>query len=129
MSKKTFTGVNIQFPISECILSGEKVIETRTYAIPDRYLNQDMLLVETPGPNGKFKARIRAIIKFTECKEYKNKIEFYNDKSKHLVTEDSPWSWKEKKKFGWHVSIIKIISPPIEINKRKGIVFTKNISI
>jgi len=128
MSNQLYTGINIQWPISQDIASGQKVVETRTYPIPEIYLNKEMLLVETPGPKGKFKARIIAIIKFTECHEYKNKKEFYNDSKKHLVTKDSPWAWKDKKKFGWKVEFIKEISPPQEVTQR-GIVYRTKMKL
>lgn len=99
MSKKTYTGINIQWPISELILSGQKTIETRTYPIPKKYLNQEMLMIETPGKNGKFKARIVAIIKFTDCFRYKNKKDFYKDSHKHFVTSSSEWAWGTKSKY------------------------------
>ncbi|WP_419172632.1 hypothetical protein [Halobacteriovorax sp.] len=126
MSK--YDGINIQWPISELILSGEKVIETRTYKIPDHYLNQEILMIETPGPNGKFKSRIVAIIKFTECFQYKNKTDFYKDSKKHCVDKNSPWAWTDKPKWGWKVEIIKKLSPPIKCNIR-GITFRKGIEI
>lgn len=129
MSSKGYTGVNIQYPISGEIVSGKKSIETRTYPLPHCHIGNEMLLIETPGKNGKFKARIVAIIKFTDCFEYKNKKEFYADISSHLVSPDSPWAWKDKSKWGWKVKVIKIISPPIEVTQRKGIVFTKNMKI
>ncbi|MDO9181319.1 MAG: hypothetical protein Q7U04_02870 [Bacteriovorax sp.] len=128
MSKKIYTGINIQWPISELILSGKKSIETRTYPIPEKYLNQDMLMIETPGKNGKFKARIVAIIKFTECIEYRNKKEFYNDSDKHFVMPDSEWAWVDKKKIGWKVTVLEIFKLPKLAPTKKGIVFTKNIS-
>ena len=128
---KTYTGINIQYPISSLILSGEKIIETRTYKIPDKYLNQEMLLIETPGKEGKFKARVAAIIKFTECFKYKSKTQFYNDKKRHHVSEDSVWEWKKKDKWGWKVSVIKIFTPPKELphKMKKGIVYTTDIII
>lgn len=128
MRDKTYTGINIQWPISELILSGKKTIETRTYPIPSKFLEVDMLMIETPGRTGKFKARIAAIIRFTKCIEYKNKELFYEDSVHHFVTPDSEWAWKDKKKFGWEVVVIKRYKQPREAPKKKGIVFTKNIS-
>ena len=127
MTKKTYTGINIQWPISELILSGKKTIETRTYPIPEKYINQEMLMIETPGKEGKFKARIVAIIKFTECIEYKDKKEFYLDSGKHFVTPESEWSWQSKKKVGWKLKLIKIFKVPKKGPLKKGIVFTKNL--
>lgn len=129
MTKKTYTGINIQYPISELIVSGKKTIETRTYPIPDKYLNEEMLLIETPGKQGKFKARIIAIIKFTKCFQYKSKKEFYSKTRDHCVTKDSVWAWKDGDKWGWEVSIIKSIHPPLDAPKKKGIKFTINIHL
>lgn len=126
---KNYTGINIQWPISADIVSGEKTVETRTYPLPDRYKDVEMILIETPGKKGKFKSRITAIIKFTNCINYKDKTEFYKDKSKHLVTEDSEWAWKDKKKYGWEVQIVKKFKEPIPFLQKKGIVYTKNITI
>ena len=128
MEKKLYTGINIQWPISQSILLGDKTIETRTYPLPQKYLNQEMILVETPGLKGKFKARIIAIIKFTTCFKYKSKKLFYADYSQHLVDKDSPWTWREKDKYGWKVEIIKKIKPYKKCVK-KGIVYRKNLSV
>lgn len=127
--KKTYTGINIQYPISQLILSGEKTIETRTYPIPEKYVGQEMLMIETPGKTGRFKARIVAIIRFENCFQYKNSKDFYKDVKRHCVTPDSPWAWKdEKPKWGWKISFKKEIKLLI-LNKRKGIIYTQNIQI
>lgn len=129
MSKKSYTGINIQYPISQLIVDGKKTIETRTYPIPEKYLDQEMLLVETPGKEGKFKARVIAIIKFTNCFQYKTKKEFYSQSDRHCVTKDSIWAWSEGEKWGWDVILIKKISPPKVLSEKKGIVYTKNITL
>jgi hypothetical protein len=126
---KIFTGINIQWPISEHILNGDKTIETRTYPVPEKHLGVEMLLIETPGKHGKFKARIVAIIKFTDCFEYHTKKDFYNDSARHCVTRSSIWAWKDGPKFGWKVQVIKKISPPILAPSKKGIKYTNNIEL
>lgn len=129
MSKKTYTGVNIQWPISELILSGEKTVETRTYALPEKYLGQPMVLIETPGKKGDFKARMVAVVKFTGSFKYKSKAAFYRDVDRHKVTKDSLWAWSdEKPKWGWKVEVLKTFKAQLA-PKKKGIVFTKNILI
>ena len=106
--KKTYPGINIQWPISRDILSGKKSIETRTYPIPEKYLRKEMLLIETPGPHGNFKARIMAIIKFIDCFEYKNKREFYMDYKRHLIDENSHWAWKKKAKWVGELKLLRL---------------------
>lgn len=129
VKKRILTGINIQWPISEKIISREKVIETRTYPIPEHLLGKEMALIETPGKTGKFKSRITAIIKFTECKRYRNKDEFYEDSNLHLVQKNSDWAWKDKTKYGWKVEIVEILTPSILFEGKKGIVYTKNIKL
>lgn len=129
MSKKTYTGINIQWPISELILSGEKTIETRTYPIPVKYKGKEMILIETPGKAGNFKARMRAIITFSDCFQYNSKTAFYKDSSKHLVTPSSEWSWTDKPKWGWKIHVIKIFKEPLPIQKRTGIKYSTGITL
>lgn len=129
MDQQTYTGINIQYPISQLIIKGIKTIETRTYPIPAKYLNQEMALIETPGKEGKFKARVIAIIKFTQCFQYSTKKEFYSDSGKHCVTKNSKWSWREGEKWGWPVKVIQILESPIVLKCQKGIVYTTNISL
>ena len=129
MKKLKYTGINIQYPISQLILSGEKTIETRTYKIPDKYLGKDMLMVETPGKTGNFKSRIVAVIRFDECFKYKNSKDFYNDIKLHCVNPNSSWAWlDEKPKWGWFVSAIRPIKPKI-VDKRLGIKFSLELSL
>ena len=129
MNKKTYTGINVQYPISQMIFSGKKTIETRKYPIPPNYLNQEMLLVETPGKVGRFKSRVIAIIKFTKCFQYHTKNEFYSEISKHCVSKDSEWAWDNGEKWGWNVEVIKQLDEYVPLNKRIGIKYTKNISL
>lgn len=126
---KSYTGINIQYPISRLIIDGEKTIETRTYPLPEKYLNQELLLVETPGSKGKFKSRIVGIIKFTNCFLYQDKKAFNQDYEKHFVDKDSDWWWTDKPKYGWEVKLIKVFKEPIPFLGRKGIKFTLNIKI
>lgn len=128
--KKSYVGINIQFPISQLIVSGKKTIETRTYPIPDDYVGKEMVLVETPGKDGKFKSRIIAIIQFGPSFKYESKSTFYSDVGKHCVTKDSPWAWQQEKgKWGWPILSVKTLETPSIVKKRIGIKFTKELSI
>jgi hypothetical protein len=130
MNNNTYTGLNIQWPISELILEGKKVVETRTYPIPEKYIGKELVLIETPGKLGKFKARMTAIIKVTRCFKYRDKDDFYLDIDRHMVTPESIWAWDDDKpKYGWELEVLKIFSSKIPFQKQKGIVFTKDIQI
>ena len=125
MNLKGLPALNIQWPISEKLISGEKTIETRTYPIPEKYVGKELLFIETPGKKGKFKARTVGIIKFKSYKKYKNKTEFYQDFDKHKVNKESEWAWKAgNEKWGWEVSYIKLFKKPLPAPLRRGIVFT-----
>jgi hypothetical protein len=127
---RTYTGINIQHPISQMILSGEKTIETRKYPIPKHLKNLDLVIIETPGPSGKFEARMIGFVKFGESFEYKNRNDFYKDTKKHCVTPDSIWKWKKNdKKYGWPIIEVCPFGHAIPAPKKKGIKYTKNIRI
>jgi hypothetical protein len=128
MSKLILPGINIQYPISQLIVRGEKKLETRTYPLPKKYIGKDLFLVETPGRDGKFKARIVGIIKFEASFEYDSKIRFYKDFERHRVNKSSQWAWKDKAKWGWPIAKFKALKS-IPLGKRTGIVFTQRIQI
>jgi hypothetical protein len=128
--KGSYPGLNIQYPISQLILSGKKTVETRTYTIPSKYVGLPLLLIETPGHDGNFAARIQAIIIFGPAFLYKSKSEFYRDSKRHCVFPDSPWAWQESKpKWGWPIVSIQTFKNPIVFSQKKGIRFTKKISL
>jgi hypothetical protein len=130
MAKSLYPAINIQWPISQLLITGEKLIETRTYPIPSKYLNTELLLVETPGKKGNFKARIIGIIKFSDCFKYQNSAEFYQDYENHRVTRESPWAWsKSKKKWGWRVCKVMALKKPLAAPPNRGILFTKKIPL
>ena len=126
--KKEYVGINIQYPISELIVSGVKTVETRTYPIPKKYVGRDMVLIETPGKKGKFKARMVALIRFGDSFEYKSKAAFYRDCKSHCVTAGSLWAWQDSvPKWGWPIEIIRIFKKPLSLQKRSGIKFSTGI--
>lgn len=126
----TLPAVNIQFPISRSIFDGSKVIETRTYDLPKQYLGKEIFLMETPGKSKDFSARIIAVIKVKQSFKYNNKQEFYADFKKHLVDKNSPWAWVDAKgKWGWEVEVIRRFKSPPKFSGKRGIVFSKSITI
>jgi hypothetical protein len=130
MTSQLFTGINIQFPISQLILTGEKRIETRTYPLPDRLIGTKMAIVETPGKTGKFKSRVVGLIVFSGSFKYKNAKEFYADQKRHCVSKDSDWAWQDEKgKWGWVIESVIPLKKTIPLKKRSGIVYSKNIKI
>lgn len=128
--KKLYTGINIQYPISQMILNGEKTIETRKYPIPKKYINQKLVIIETPGKTGTFKARMIGFVTFGESFEYKTAETFYKDTKYHCVTSDSVWKWKSsEKKFGWIIIAVSKFDKDLPLQKRAGIKFSNDILI
>ena len=126
---KAYTGINIQFPMSRLIIDGVKTIETRTYPIPPKYLNKELLIIETPGKMGAFKARVIGKILFSSCFKYRSANQFYADFYRHKVGRSSPFAWKDKPKWGWVVASCEPFERAIPAPKRKGIRFTTGIFV
>ncbi|MBI4041864.1 MAG: hypothetical protein HY391_00145 [Deltaproteobacteria bacterium] len=128
MTKK-LPGINIQYPWSQHILSGKKTIETRTYPIPRKFIGQELAIIETPGKEGNFKARIAGIIVFGDSFEYRTKQQFYADSDKHLVTADSAYAWKSGRKFGWPVLRVERRERKLPPGFKKGIIYAKDVEV
>lgn len=127
---KHIAGINIQFPISTLILSGKKTIETRTYPLPKKYVGKEMAFIETPGRDGKFKARVIAIVVFGESFQYSSKKQFYEDSKRHFITVNSVWKWTDQApKWGWPILKVTKLSKHFVAPKKKGIKFTCSIPI
>jgi hypothetical protein len=126
--QRVYTGINIQFPISELILSGKKTIETRTYPLPARHIGSTLAIVETPGKSGTFRSRIVGLIEFGESFQYETEEQFYKDKAKHCVSPDSIWAWRrDKGKWGWPISRVTRLKQSLPLKKRPGIVYTRDL--
>jgi len=126
---KVLPGINIQTPFSTLLLEGRKIVETRLYPLPRHYVGKELYLIETPGCKGKFKARIVGTIVFGESFEYQSKKQFFDDFDSHLVDQHSDFAWKDKSKWGWPVLKVKKFKNEFPAPSRRGISFTKEISI
>lgn len=122
----SIVGVNIQYPWSRLLVSGEKTVETRKYPLPVRYRGVPLAIIETPGKHKpKFRARIIGVIKFSGSIEYKNAKEWEADKRRHLVAKSDPmFCFKEgEPKHGWVVKSVTKFSKPVNPPTKRGIVF------
>ena len=134
--KETIPGVNIQWPWSEYLLSGEKTVETRSYPLSKKHEGKWLAVIETPGPKGKKlagidKARITGKIKFKSSFRYSSKSEWLNDYERHRVKpDDKLFGYKEdKEKWGWlveeYVSFESFQDAPL----KRGIIFASACEI
>ncbi len=127
---KSYPAINIQWPISQLIIDGKKTVETRTYPIPEKYINRELLIVETPGRHGRFKARIIGLVTFSRCYQYESKTSFYKDVKKHCVDPKSDWAWTgTSPKWGWDIQKLVKLNKPIPAPSHRGILFTKAIQL
>jgi len=131
--RQVLPGLNLQAPWSQMIVDGIKTVETRFYPLPKKYIGQEMALIETPGKNGKFKARVTGIVVFGEPFLYDSKRKFYADQNRHLVClKNSDYNWDSgmgKKKWGWPIIKIRKIEKPLEVVSTRGIVFARQVEI
>lgn len=122
------TGLNIQIPWSTLLINGTKSVETRSYPLPKKYVGEKLALVETPGKSGSFKSRIIGEITFSHSFKYPDEQAWKDDYLRHGVScSDLMYSWDNKPKYGWVVSDITKYDEPIEVKKKKGIIFTGDI--
>eukprot|EP00241_Pyramimonas_parkeae_P006282 CAMPEP_0114237254 /NCGR_PEP_ID=MMETSP0058-20121206/7285_1 /TAXON_ID=36894 /ORGANISM="Pyramimonas parkeae, CCMP726" /LENGTH=390 /DNA_ID=CAMNT_0001349269 /DNA_START=665 /DNA_END=1837 /DNA_ORIENTATION=- len=101
-----------QWPWTRKLLSGEKTMETRNYGLPAKYTNREVVMVETPGPEGRqlgVRRSVLAVVIFNQCVQYKTKDEWTKDKQRHLVEpDDDRLGWHEGRcKFGWPIQSIR----------------------
>ena len=125
------TGINIQTPWSELLINEVKSVETRSYPLPEKYVGEELALIETPGRYGRFKARIIGTITFSHSFKYPDQRAWQDDYNRHCVAVDDPiYNWKDDKhKYGWVVSKVTKFDKPLDIRKRKGIIFTSGIKL
>lgn len=126
-------GVNIQTPWAELIASGKKVVETRFYPLPDKYVMQEMALIETPGQKRTFRRRVIAVVVFGPSFPYESEEAFYSDTSRHLVSRDSTdFTWnsgKGKRKWGWPIVSVRAFRMSLPDHFRGGILFSRAVPL
>lgn len=124
-------GINIQAPFADQLLDGDKCVETRTYKLPEKYIGEELAVIETPGKHGNFKARIIGTITFSHSFEYLSETDWQYDYNRHLVDPDNKlYGWNDdKEKHGWVVSEFFKFAEPQPAPEKKGIVFTNNCDV
>lgn len=103
-------GLNIQAPWANLIVSGRKVIETRFYPMPAKWIGQPLVIIETPGKSGTYKRRVAGFVCFARSWCYPDRASFAADHAKHLVDADDPifgWQNDNKPKWAWPIQWVK----------------------
>jgi hypothetical protein len=128
----TLPGINIQAPWVEAIVAGHKVIETRFYPMPKKWVGQPLAIIETPGKARHFKRRIAGLVIFAQSWCYTDKAAFARDHARHLVDPDDPlFGWREdgKPKWAWPVAWIEAYQQPLPPGFRAGIRYARAVEI
>jgi hypothetical protein len=105
----TMHGLFVQRPFASSLVYGTKMIETRTYPLPESLFGKRVFVIETPR-SGHRRAGDRGMIvgtvRFGGWKLYLDKDEWLGDALLHRVDADDPqYGWRDdKKKYGWEVT-------------------------
>jgi len=133
---KQLDGINIQWPWSDLLLSGQKSVETRSYRLPKRLEGVELAVIETPGKRGRKdagveKARIIGTIIFETSYRYKNERHWKGEIDKHLVESSDPLFKfkKDKEKWAWVVKRIARLDKPVPPPIKRGIIFAKKCRV
>jgi hypothetical protein len=109
-------GLYVQRPFASSLVHGTKLIETRSYPIPDAVLGEPVYIIETPrrgqrrnGDRGMIIGRVV----FDSWKRYGSRDEWLADAPMHLVADgDEQYGWQDgKKKYGWTVDAYEAWHP------------------
>jgi hypothetical protein len=128
----TLPGINIQAPWAEAIVAGHKVIETRFYPMPKKWVGQPLVIIETPGKARRFKRRIAGLVIFAPSWCYTDKAAFARDRARHLVDpDDRRFGWREdgKPKWAWPVVWLEAYLQPLPPGFRAGIRYARAVEI
>jgi hypothetical protein len=128
----TLPGINIQAPWAAAIVSGHKVIETRFYPMPRKWVGQPLAIIETPGKARHFQRRIAGLVLFAPSWRYADKAAFARDRAKHFVDpDDRLFGWREdgKPKWAWPVEWIEAYQQPLPPGFRAGIRYARAVEI
>lgn len=125
-------GINIQFPWSQLIASGRKLVETRSYPIPSKHIGAWLAIIQTPGKNRRLnKAQVIGLVKFSGSLLYKTQEEWLGDFERHLVKANDPiFSYSRTiPKYGWEIENSLELIRPITAPSKRGIIFASRCVI
>jgi hypothetical protein len=130
----TTAGLNVRWPWSELIVSGQKNIETRGYALPERFIGKYLAVIETGNEeiaDKKPSSHIIGLIRISSCRKYTSRKQWLADFPRHKVSPTDPtYSFStDKEKWAWEIQDVCKVAPAIAPPKTRGIKFAKRCSI
>jgi predicted nicotinamide N-methyase len=137
-------GLEVQVPWSTRLLSGEKLIETRAYPLPEPLLLDGAVraagrlpsatvlqavpvptrvaILESPvgglAVHGLASAKVVGFVTFGACKVYRSRAEWAADSALHCVQPDAApeyFGWNGEPKYGWVVSAVERLTAPLPV--------------
>jgi hypothetical protein len=108
------------------------VIETRFYPLPEKWVGQPLVILETPGKAGQFKRRVVGVVIFEKSWCYTDKAHFARDRAQHLVDPDDPlfgWQHEGKPKWAWPIRWVEAYQQPLPADFRAGIRYARAVEI
>ena len=120
--------INIREPFATLIVSGQKTVETRRYALPLHVRGERVAVVATHGRGGP-RAVIVGTVVFDSCEKYDDHEAWLAAADKHFVTNESQYRYEHSRPtFGWSISEARRLIKPVPAPTRRGIIFTNHIN-
>ena len=123
-------GLNIQHPFSQLILTGDKTIEARRYALGRHDIahpGEELFIIETLGEGARAAlvgeaavgpppraAQVVGTTIFSKSSQYTSARSWERDRPKHRIAEGSAHDWSGKDEMhAWHVAEVKRFREPV----------------
>ena len=123
-------GLNTQYPFSQLILTGDKTIEARRYALGHRNIvepGEEQFIIETPGKGVSAalvgeaavgpRPRVAQVVGtaiFSKSSQYTSARSWSQDRPKHRIAQGSTHDWSgEGEMHAWHVAEVKRFREPV----------------
>ena len=114
----------------------DKMVETRSYPLPDKFIGKELAIIETPGKFGKrdagiLRARIVGTITFLGSFEYTSRAQWLKDRHRHRVSpDDQSFQWKDNQpKHGWIIQSVIKFEKPMPPPEKRGIIFATKCQV
>ena len=120
--------INIREPFATLIVSGQKTVETRRYALPLHIRGERVAVVATNGRRGPSAVIVGTVI-FDACEKYDDYEAWLAAADKHRVSNESLYKYEPARPtFGWSISEARRLIKPVPCGSiRRGIIFTNHI--
>lgn len=120
--------LEVQQPYADLILSGDKTVETRTYALPAEFVGRKIHILRSPAgaagrsavpdavaPEAAAKLGLDVVgwASFGSCAPYPDEAAWRADRAAHCVDVDAPaYGWPaEGVIYAWRVDAVEALSP------------------